>query len=280
MMPQRETLLPGIELVNADCAEALRDLPPADLMVTSPPYGAMRSYGGYNDAFDFDAVSGAMAENLAPGGVIVWVVKDQVIDGDETGESFRQALRFKDLGLKLYQSMVYETVNMSGINPRVYSPRHEHMFVLSKGKPKTVSLIEDKPNAHPGKRDRRKWFARSGDDKGGRRTGYYIAPALSRRSTIWRYGAGKGAGQAPGDLTPLEISEHPAAYPYGLAADHIRSWSAPGDLVIDPMCGSGTTLRASANLERRAIGIEVNPEYCDLIRRRLAQAVLPLAAEI
>ena len=279
-MMQRETLITGIELINADCAAALRDLPPADLMVTSPPYGAMRSYGGYNDAFDFAAVSEAMVENLAPGGVIVWVVKDQSIDGGETGESFRQCLSFMDQGLTLWQSMVYETLNMSGMHARAYSPRHENMFVLSKGKPRTVNLLKDKPNKQAGKRVKRTWIARSGDDKGGVRDRSYVSEEFGRRSTVWRYGAGKGAGQTNGDLSYKEISEHPAAYPYSLAADHIRSWSSPGDLVIDPMCGSGTTLRAAANLERRAIGIEVNPEYCGLIRRRLSQATLPLAAEV
>ena len=73
-----------------------------------------------------------------------------------------------------------------------------------------------------------------------------------------------------------ELNVHPARFPQQLARDHILSWTNPGDLVIDPMVGSGTTLRAAADLGRRAIGIEINPEYCDLIRRRLAQSVLPL----
>ena len=54
------------------------------------------------------------------------------------------------------------------------------------------------------------------------------------------------------------------------------SWTNPGDLVIDPLVGRGTTLRAAAYLGRRAIGIEINPEYGQLIRRRLAQSVPPV----
>ena len=73
-----------------------------------------------------------------------------------------------------------------------------------------------------------------------------------------------------------ELNAHPARFPQQLARDHILSWTDPGDLVIDPMAGSGTTLRAAADLGRRAIGVEINPGYCDLIRRRLAQSVLPL----
>ena len=81
-----------------------------------------------------------------------------------------------------------------------------------------------------------------------------------------------------GDLGGKALEGHPARFPQQLARDHILSWTNPGDLVIDPMVGSGTTLRAAADLGRRAIGIEINPEYCGIIRRRMAQSVLPLEA--
>ena len=95
-------LLPGIELVNGDCAAVLPELPPADLILTSPPYDNLREYGGYNGAFDFDAIAAACAANLAPGGVLVWVVADQIVDGGESRTSFRQALGFMGLGLKFH----------------------------------------------------------------------------------------------------------------------------------------------------------------------------------
>jgi site-specific DNA-methyltransferase (adenine-specific) len=58
--------------------------------------------------------------------------------------------------------------------------------------------------------------------------------------------------------------------------DHVASWSNPGDLVLDPFAGSGTTLKAAKELGRRFIGIEVNPEYLEICNRRIAQEMLDL----
>ena len=72
-----ERLLPGIEPANGDCADLLPRLPPADLILPSPPDVNLRKYGGYNGTFDFDAVAAACIANLAPGDVPVWVIGDK-----------------------------------------------------------------------------------------------------------------------------------------------------------------------------------------------------------
>jgi site-specific DNA-methyltransferase (adenine-specific) len=54
-----------------------------------------------------------------------------------------------------------------------------------------------------------------------------------------------------------------------LAADHIASWSKPGDVVLDPFCGSGTTCKMAKRAERYYVGIEVCPEYADMARQRV-----------
>ena len=272
-----EPLQPGVELAEGDAAEILPGLPAADLILTSPPYDGLREYGGYGAAFDFGAIAAACAANLKPGGVLVWVVGDQVVDGGVTGTSFRQALAFMELGLTLHQPLIYARWNIAGVRRSAYFQSHEYMFVFAKGKPKSANPLHDKANAVAG---RKYHFWGGGGTRGDNRfprresTRGYTAPETSRRGSIWEYAVSSSQPEENGDLPRAELDAHPARFPLALARDHILSWSVPGDLVIDPMAGSGTTLRAAADLGRRAIGAEVNPDYCRLIRRRLSQAPL------
>ena len=68
--------------------------------------------------------------------------------------------------------------------------------------------------------------------------------------------------------------EQPAIFPEKLARDHIISWSNKGDLVLDPMNGSGTTTKVAELLERDFIGIDVSQDYCDIAEKRLQQGIL------
>ena len=65
---------------------------------------------------------------------------------------------------------------------------------------------------------------------------------------------------------------HPSPFPLQLATDHILSWSNPGDTVLDPFLGSGTTGVAAANTGRRFIGIERNPDYFAIAQARIGAA--------
>jgi DNA modification methylase len=73
-----------------------------------------------------------------------------------------------------------------------------------------------------------------------------------------------------------ENDDHPSPKPVGLIQKILEVVSQPGDLILDPFMGAGPTLRAAANLGRRAIGIELNERYCDVAARRLQQTVLPM----
>ena len=66
------------------------------------------------------------------------------------------------------------------------------------------------------------------------------------------------------------IDDHPAVMPMTLARRCIRITSRPGDVVLDPYAGSGTTLLAAKELGRNWVGIELKPEYVELIERRIA----------
>jgi site-specific DNA-methyltransferase (adenine-specific) len=65
--------------------------------------------------------------------------------------------------------------------------------------------------------------------------------------------------------------QHPATFPEKLAEDHILSWSNEGDTILDPMAGSGTTLKMAKKNNRNYMGIEISPEYIDIIKKRLSE---------
>jgi DNA modification methylase len=66
-------------------------------------------------------------------------------------------------------------------------------------------------------------------------------------------------------------SLHPTQKPIGLLRSIIGRFSDPGDVIADPYAGSGSTLIAARDAGRRAIGVEIEERYCEIIARRLAQ---------
>lgn len=262
-MPVRWT---ETRLIEGNCAIVMAGLPDEsiDLILTSPPYDDLRSYhdGGY---FNFPTIAAHCRRLLKPGGVLVWVVGDETADGSESGASFRQALHFKAIGLNLHDTMIYEKENpMPGDSARPrYVGAFEFMFVLSKGTPKTWNPLVD-PCKLAGKINTGTYYEQAGVTRPKNGSGRPYRD-VKVRSNIWRYPVGSGQ------------SGHPAVFPLQLALDHISSWTDPGDLVLDPMVGSGTTLEACARTGRSGIGIERVPAYASICRERLAAAQVHLA---
>ena len=74
----------------------------------------------------------------------------------------------------------------------------------------------------------------------------------------------------------IGLDGHPCPYPVKLPMKCIMATTDPGDVVLDPFMGSGTTLRAAKDLGRKAIGIEMSERYCEIAAKRCAQEVLAL----
>ena len=236
-----------------------------DCIITSPPYNELRDYKGYS--FNFENIASELVRILKPGGVIVWVVGDQVQNGSETGTSFRQALYFKDdLNMNIHDTMIY-LKNSSSFPARKegnrYSQVFEYMFVFSKGKPKTANLLCDKPNAWRG------WVG-FGKVKKRIKSGELIeinkkpTPEFSPRTNVWKYCTGKTYSSS--DTIAFE---HPAIFPEGLAGDNILTWTDENDIILDPFSGSGTTCKMAKLLNRKYIGIDISQEYVDIAIKRL-----------
>lgn len=251
------------KIYNENCLETMARMPSnfIDLTVTSPPYDNLRTYNGY--VFDFKTIAEFLYQVTKPSGVVVWVVGDATINGNESGSSFEQALYFKKIGFNLHDTMIYEKTNFSFPSKNRYHQIFEYMFVFSKGKPKTFNPIKDVPV---------KYGLPWGKNSHRNKEGVLVATKkretfepLGMRTNIWRINCAKGFN------TKDEIAhKHPAIFPEKLAEGHILSWSNEGDLIYDPFMGSGTTAKMAKLHKRNFIGSEVSKEYCEIAEKRLA----------
>lgn len=254
-----------ISLVCGECLEEMKKMPSdyIDLTITSPPYDDLRTYNGYS--FDFENIAKELYRITKKGGVVVWVVGDATINGSETGTSFKQALYFKEIGFNLHDTMIYQKTGIPFPSKTRYLQCFEYMFIFSKGKPKTINLIEDRINETAGQtRESRKYRTKKGDFiKGSNK------PIKQKgvRLNIWKYQTGQY--KSTKDLIAFK---HPAIFPENLAKDHILSWSNEGDLVLDCFMGSGTTGKMCKLLGRDFIGIEISKEYYDIAQERINNA--------
>jgi len=248
-----------VTIYNEDCLDTMKKMPDnlIDLTVTSPPYDNLREYNGYS--FDFESIAKELFRVTKVGGVVVWVVGDATIKGSETGTSFKQALYFKEIGFNLHDTMIYYKQNYAPAYPtlRRYANQFEYMFIFSKGKTNTFNPIQ-KPKVR-NKKERVAYRQKDGSlirkiKEKGRET--------KDASNVWEFAVG-------GNLTG-----HPAVFPEQLANDHIISWSNKGDLVLDPMNGSGTTTKVAELLNRNFIGIDISKDYCEIANKRLQQEII------
>jgi len=256
------------KIYNMDCLDGLKllDDKSIDLTVTSPPYDNLRTYNGYS--WDFENIAKELFRITKKGGVVVCVVGDQTIKGSETGTSFRQALYFKEIGFNLHDTMIYAKNNPIPLTHNRYEQQFEYMFILSKGKPKTFNPIM-RDNIWKGNKTGGT-FRHNGNDLEAKHT-KGVVKDKSIRPNIWWYKVGKYKTS-----TDLISFKHPATFPEQLAQDHIMSWSNKNDLILDPMCGSGTTCKMAKLNNRKYIGIEISPEYCDIARKRVNATPEPL----
>jgi site-specific DNA-methyltransferase (adenine-specific) len=248
------------QVIQGDCLEVMKTMAEksVDMVLTSPPYDNLRTYNGYT--FDFEGIAKELFRVVKDGGVCVWVVGDATIKGSETGTSFKQALYFKEIGFNLHDTMIWRKTDPPPQTKegRRYTLCHEYMFVFSKGKINTFNPIMI-PTKNFGKKAN---IGTQRDADGSKREDRLLA--MSNRmvmktkpmQSVVEYPTGKN-------------KEHPAVFPEKLAEDHILSWSNEGDTILDPMAGSGTTLKMAKKNNRNYIGIEISPEYINIINQRL-----------
>ncbi len=228
-----------------------------DLTITSPPYDNLRNYNGYN--FDFEGIAQQLFRVTKKGGVVVWVVGDKINAGRSL-TSFRQALYFQEIGFNMHDVMIYAKKNTPFMRSNAYTNAYEYMFILTKGGgPATFNPIKEKTVRHGKEMVVSNKRADAQNNK--------VLKELKKEKTktnIWYYAVGLG-----GTTKDREAFQHPALFPEKLAEDHILSWSNEDDIVLDPMCGAGTTCKMAMLNNRKFVGIDISEEYVKIAQDRI-----------
>lgn len=246
-------------IFNIDCELGMKKLPEnsIDLVVTSPPYDDLRDYNGYK--FNFEKIADGLFRVMKVGGVVVWVVADKIKNGNKTLTSFRQAIYFQEIGFNVHDTMIYKKKNTPFMRSNAYTNCFEYMFIFSKGKPKTFNPLK----ARTVRQGLEKLVHNKKADGINKKVIGELKPEKTL-TNIWSYAVGLG-----GTTNDKIAFQHSAVFPEKLAQDHILSWSNEGDIVFDPMCGSGTTCKMARLNNRKFLGMEISEEYTALAKKRI-----------
>ncbi len=239
-----------------------------DFIITSPPYGQMRNYEGYE--YNNEKLVPELFRVLKVGGRVAWIVRDQIENFDMNGQSFIEWFEFKKY-FKANDVLIYGKKTMSQayqINTKTYARNIENIFIFSKDKPiifnpiidrrNTLSYIKSTNHIKKKKRTKEGIFVLSNQD--------LTAKKFGVRHQIWMYSTGSNHSDTDNDNK--NYKEHPAYFPLQLAVDLIQSFSNEGNIILDPMGGSGTSAKAALLLNRNSIYIDCSERYYQLAKER------------
>jgi len=244
------------------------------LVVTSPPYWNLKKYNdvpgqlghiGNYEVF-LDEISKAFSECyrvLTPGGRLVCVVGDVCLSRRRNGRHVVMPLHadicvrcrligFDNLNPVIWHKIAnasFEVANGSKFLGKPYEPnaiiKNDIEFILMQRKPGGYRkpTPEQRELSRISKAEFDQWFRQ-----------WWVVPGTSNRM-------------------------HPAPFPYEVAYRLVRMFSFWGDTVLDPFCGTGTTLLAALNTGRNAVGLDIDRQYVDMAINRVAQRRLALAEE-
>ena len=240
-------------------AELARLAGVADCVVTSPPYNVGLDYDGHRDWMPWDQYR-ALADDTAR--LIAWTLRrgcrawvNTAVSVPEVPGSTGDKRRVL-LGLLWANALAADRLEL--VDQVAWcSQRGNGTAWGSWQSPASPNLRGDYEVITVACRDG--WERRAPEGYDGWRDTIGGWPELC--STVWQ-------------LTPAHRDGHPAPFPVELAARCIRLSTWPYETVLDPFCGSGSTLVAARDLGRRAIGIERSERYCELAARRLSQGAL------
>lgn len=266
-------------IIQGDCREALRVVPSdcVDLIVTSPPYADRRgkTYGGVKaDEYVewFLPIAAELQRVLKPTGSFVLNIKEPAIDGERHTFVLELILKLREQGWLWIEEYGWHKKNSyPGKWPNRFRDAWERCLHFARSK--KFSMYQEAVMVPMG--DWRHGRLRKLSETDKRRDNSKVGSGFGKNVSNW---LGRELAYPTNVLhlaTECGNRGHSAAFPVELPKWFIKLFTQPGDVVLDPFIGSGTTAIACQNLHRHFIGIELNAEYCALARQSVRKSDQP-----
>jgi DNA modification methylase len=266
-------------ILEGDCREVLPELPEAavDLIITSPPYADQRrhTYGGVHpDEYVgwFLPTSEQLLRVLKPAGSFILNIKERVVAGERHTYVLELIIALRKQGWLWTEEYIWHKKNCHpGKWPNRFRDAWERCLHFTKQK--NFSMYQDEVMVPMG--DWRHSRLRNLSETDKRRDNSRVQSGFGKKISNW---VGRELAY-PTNVLPLATEcgnrNHSATFPVELPSWFIRLFTQPGDMVLDPFIGSGTTAIACVELDRKYVGIETNPDYIQVAHQRLENTARP-----
>jgi site-specific DNA-methyltransferase (adenine-specific) len=261
------------DLYLGDSAEELKNLPDnsVDLIVTSPPYADQRkgTYGGIrsNEYVEwFLPISKQLLRVLKPTGTFILNIKEKVSNGERDTYVMELIIAMRQQGWLWTEEFIWHKKNsFPGKWPNRFRDSWERLLQFNKDK--KFNMYQDEVMIPMGNWAKSRLKNLSETDK--IRDNSKVGSGFGKNISNWINRDKAYPSNVLHLATECNNKNHSAAFPEELPEWFIKLFTKDNDVVLDPFMGSGTTIFVANMMKRNSIGIEIMPEYFEMVRRKV-----------
>jgi site-specific DNA-methyltransferase (cytosine-N4-specific) len=271
-------------IYQGDCVDVLASVPDAsfDLIITSPPYADSRTatYGGIHpDQYVawFLPRAAALLRVLKPSGTFILNIKEKAVNGERHTYVLELILALRQQGWLWTEEFVWHKKNCyPGKWPNRFRDAWERLLQFNKSR--RFAMYQEAVMVPTGEWAKKRLAKLSDTDQ--RRDNSHVGSGFGKNVSNWE---GRDKAYPTNVLhmaTECGNRHHSAVFPRALPSWFIHLFTQPGDRVLDPFVGAGTTCEVARSLGRHSVGIDMLPENCELARQKLGLACQPVPPQL
>ena len=268
------------EIFLGDCKDVLASIDDnsVDLIFTSPPYADQRknSYGGIhpdNYVEWFLPISEQLLRVLKPTGTFILNIKEKVVNGERSTYVLDLILQMRKQGWLWTEEFIWHKKNSyPGKWPNRFRDSWERLLQFNKEK--KFNMYQKEVMVPIGDWAKNRLKNLSETDK--RRDESKVGSGFGKNISNWLNRDKAYPTNVLHLATECNNKNHSAAFPEALPEWFIKLFTQIGDTVLDPFMGSGTTNFVAQRMSRNSIGIEILPEYYNMVKEKIEPEQLVL----